>query len=322
MKARFCFRCGREFYRMESFCPSCGSGRRSILVSNPHDHKDAEELIKYYFNNGTQYKMIVLLLKEYHNIPVSIRTLKRWLKRLGLKRRGNPRPGIAVRRIIESEIKITNGIKGYRSIWHKLKINGIQVNRDDVMNIIKDINPEQSRNRRTRKLERRIYTSPGPNAVWHADGYDKLKPYGFLIHGCIDGFSRKVLWLRVCRSNNDPIIPAHFFLTALKENKICPDLLKTDCGTENGIMASMQSFFHNDSHAHRYGASHSNQRIENLWSHYKRTYTTWIINFFKDLVNTDALRLGDHFQMECAWFVFSDLLQAELDKMKKRMEYT
>ena len=69
MKARFCFRCGREFNRMESFCPSCDLGRRSILVSNPHDHKDAEELIKYYFNNGTQYKMIVLLLKEYHNIP-------------------------------------------------------------------------------------------------------------------------------------------------------------------------------------------------------------------------------------------------------------
>ena len=29
----------------------------------------------------------------------------------------------------------------------------------------------------------------GPNWVWHLnlDGYDKLKPYGFPIHGCIDG---------------------------------------------------------------------------------------------------------------------------------------
>ena len=134
--------------------------------------------------------MIVLLLKEYHNVSISIKTLKRWLKKLGLKRLGKPRPDIAVRRIIESKIKIINGIKGYRSIWHKLKINGIPVNWDDVMNIIKDINPEQSRNRRARKLERRIYTSPGPNAVWHADGYDKLKPYGFPINGCIDGFSR------------------------------------------------------------------------------------------------------------------------------------
>ena len=137
------------------------------------------------------------------------------------------------------------------------------------MNIIKDINPEQSRNRRARKLERRIYTSPGPNAVWHADGYDKLKPYGFPIHGCIDGFSRKVLWLRVCRSNNDHIIAAHFFLNALEEKKICPDLLKTDYSMEHGIIANMQSFFHNDNRAHRYGASHSNKIIENLWSYCK-----------------------------------------------------
>ena len=166
-----------------------------------------------------KYKMIALLVKEYHNIPVSIRTLKRWLKKLGLKRRRNPRPEIAVRCIIESEIKITNSIKGYRSIWHKLKVNGIQVNRDDVMNIIKDINPEECRNCRARKLERRIYTSPGRNTVWHADGYDKLEPYGFPIHGCIDGFSRKVLWLQVFCSSNDPIIPAHFYLTALEESK-------------------------------------------------------------------------------------------------------
>ena len=63
---------------------------------------------------------------------------------------------------------------------------------------------------------------------------------------------------------------------------------------------------------------HSNQRIKNLWLHYKRTYTTGIKNFFKDFVNTDALRFVNHFQMKCAWFVFSDFLQAELDKMKEK----
>ena len=54
-----------------------------------------------------------MLLKEYHNIPISIRTLKRRINELRLKRRGNPRPDIAVRRITESEIKVTNGIKNY-----------------------------------------------------------------------------------------------------------------------------------------------------------------------------------------------------------------
>ncbi len=27
----------------------------------------------------------------------------------------------------------------------------------------------------------------GPKFCWHLDGYDKLSPFGFYIHGCIDG---------------------------------------------------------------------------------------------------------------------------------------
>lgn len=45
---------------------------------------------------------------------------------------------------------------------------------------------------------RRAYWSEGPSHVWHMDGFDKLKPYGIAVHGCIDGYSRKVLWLKVC----------------------------------------------------------------------------------------------------------------------------
>ena len=43
--------------------------------------------------------------------------------------------------------------------------------------------------RRARKLRRRVYRSLGPNYVIHLDGYDKLKRFGFPIHGAIDGYS-------------------------------------------------------------------------------------------------------------------------------------
>ena len=52
---------------------------------------------------------------------------------------------------------------------------------------------------------------PGPNFAWHVDGYDKLKPYGFPIHGVVDGFSRRVMWLKICPSDNDPCHVASLF---------------------------------------------------------------------------------------------------------------
>ena len=49
----------------------------------------------------------------------------------------------------------------------------------------------------SRRLERRSYAVPGPNFIWHIDGYDKHKPFGLCIRGCTEGFSRKIIWLNV-----------------------------------------------------------------------------------------------------------------------------
>ena len=54
----------------------------------------------------------------------------------------------------------------------------------------------------------RVYITRGPHDVWHCDGYDKMKLFRFPIHGAIDGFSTKALWLTVVKSNNNPVVPA------------------------------------------------------------------------------------------------------------------
>jgi len=42
-------------------------------------------------------------------------------------------------------------------------------------------------------------------------GYDKLKPhFGFPIHAGVDGYSRKVLWVELERSNHLPEITARY----------------------------------------------------------------------------------------------------------------
>ena len=52
------------------------------------------------------------------------------------------------------------------------------------MKMLREPDPDGNETRRARRL-RRQYVSVGPMLCWHADGYDKLRPYGFPIHGSI-----------------------------------------------------------------------------------------------------------------------------------------
>ena len=146
-------------------------------------------------------------------------------------------------------------------------------------------------------------------------GYDKLKPYGFPVHGAIDGYSRKILWLELSRSNNKPEIPARYYLDSVKKDMGCPTLLRTDCGTENGVMAAMQCSFRQDGidefsseKAHKYGSSPANQQIEGWWSFFRRGRAGLWIDFFKDMAESGLLDIGNTLHMECLWFCFEPVL--------------
>ncbi|XP_033111390.1 uncharacterized protein LOC117112423 isoform X2 [Anneissia japonica] len=154
-------------------------------------------------------------------------------------------------------------------------------------------------------------------------GYDKLKPYGFPIHGAIGGFSRRILWLDVVKSNNNPRVPGKLLLEYVKEVGGCPLLLVSDCGTENGVAAAMQCTFRSGSlddqageSSHRYCSSPSNQRIEGWWSFLRHNRSSWWMDLFKDMVEHGTLHLGNILHMECLWFCFPKILQDDLNKVR------
>ena len=91
-------------------------------------------------------------------------------------------------------------------------------------------------------MRRRLYFGRGPNWVWHIDGYDKLKPYGFNIHGAIDGFSCRILWLRVIRSNKNPSFVCTQYLECVKCIGGIPRKVIGDHGTEDVFVAKAQRF--------------------------------------------------------------------------------
>ncbi|VDI14097.1 Hypothetical predicted protein [Mytilus galloprovincialis] len=82
---------------------------------------------------------------------------------------------------------------------------------------------------------KRVYYNRGPNYLIHVDGYDKLKPYGIAIHGAIDGYSRKLLWLIASPSNNNPDMSVTGILIGSNKED-ASKVVRSDAGTENVIM--------------------------------------------------------------------------------------
>ena len=256
-------------------------GLDEVSDSENEEEFNEEQVLTYYFYRGFSNKEILQFLAKQHDFHISYSALLRRLKRYGLKRRNSATQehiGQAQQRIQE----LLNGpgsLGGYRAVWHTLELEGLRVPRVVVARMIKEMDPDGVASRKAHRMKRRVYSNPGPNYAWHQDGYDKLKPWGFPIHGCIDGFSRKILWLQVARSNNLPENPGSYYLKAVSDIGGVPVELITDLGSENGLTAAMQCYFRNNADAHRYVSSPRNQRMEGWWSFfYQKSF--WLVEKF------------------------------------------
>ena len=103
----------------------------------------------------------------------------------------------------------------------------------------------------------------------------------------------------------------------------CPTIVRSDCGSENVLVAAMQSYFRADgidefagTKSHQYGSSPTNQRIEGWWSFFRKGHSGWWINFLKGMCDSGILELGNEFHMECLWFCFWRVIQNELDEVR------
>ena len=99
---------------------------------------------------------------------------------------------------VEEELRGSGSLLGYRAMHQRLiNQHGLVTTREFVRHVLRVLDPEGVEHRSQHRLRRRIYRCKGPNYLWHIDGDDKLKPFGLCIHGAIDGFSRRILWLEV-----------------------------------------------------------------------------------------------------------------------------
>ncbi|KAI7789952.1 hypothetical protein IRJ41_006707 [Triplophysa rosa] len=241
-----------------------------------------DNIIEDYFRCGFTNREILILLEESHNIILSLRTLERTLQRNRCKH-----------------------LDVNRWMHQKCWMYGIITDRETVRQLMRLLDGQGVD----------AYNIRGPNYVWHIDGYDELKPYGICINGCIDGFSRKIIWLEANKTNNDSRVIASYFINAVAENNGYPQRIRIDRGTENNHIAEMQIFFREAGNAEcvTIGPSTGNQRIERLWSTLRSQCIQFWMDHFEQL-KEDGHFVGSFIDKSLIQFCFQHFIQEDLDE--------
>ena len=153
---------------------------------------------------------------------------------------------------------------GIVMMWGQLRSMNIIVTRQKVHDSLTRVSPNFVQHRRSHIISRRVYSVPSSNYLWHIDGLHCLIRWKIVIHGGIDGFSRRIVYLHAS-SNNRAATVFRFFHEAVLE---CgwPSRVRSDRGGENVEVArAMLSVRGTGRKSHITGSSVHNQRIERLW---------------------------------------------------------
>lgn len=281
---------------------------------------DAERdaIINVYFEMELKYCDIVRALALYHDIVISERHLKRILNGMGLFRRKGYSDVIDVISFVELQLKESGRQHGYRWMTQKCSVNGLKCTQEDVRVILRILDPEGSQQRKGRRLLRRSYISKGPNFIWHCDSYDKLKRFGICINGCIDGYSRHIIWMNCYITSSDPKVIGGYFVNAVSSLEGCPLVIRSDRGTENVRVRQFQIFFRRDGNDDRAGErsyiegpSTANQRIEYFWNFLRRECTDFWICHFQD-IEADGNFDGQFLDINLLQYCYMHLVQVPL----------
>ncbi|PFX19782.1 hypothetical protein AWC38_SpisGene15812 [Stylophora pistillata] len=116
-----------------------------------------------------------------------------------------------------------------------LRSRGLQVQRWRVHEIMRKIDPVGTALRWNQVVHRRKYSVPGPKALWHIDGHHKLIHWRLVVHACIDGYSRLIIYLH-CANNNLASTLLDLFKGGVRRHGL-PSRTRSDHGLENEEVA-------------------------------------------------------------------------------------
>lgn len=126
------------------------------------------------------------------------------------------------------------------------------------------------------------------------------------MHGCVDGFSRTIIYLR-CSSNNRASSVLSLFLEGV-DNFGLPARVRCDHGMENILVARFM-LERRGLNSVITGVSVHNQRIERLWAELNRVVCRHFVNIFNFMEEEGLLDSLNELHLFCLHYVYLPRIQ-------------
>ena len=202
---------------------------------------------------------------------------------------------------------------GQTLIRGSLRGRGIRVQRWRVRERLNAVDPIGRAVRQRLPISRRVYNVGSANSLWHIDSNHKVIPWKFVLHGCIDGHSRAIIYLK-CFPNNLASTTLNCFIEGVSKFG-APLRVRGDRGTENVDVARyIVEIRGTNRGSFIAGRSVHNQRIERLWSDVNRVVNAYYKDLFISMENAEILDEHDETDLCALHFIYLPRIQASLDE--------
>ena len=207
---------------------------------------------------------------------------------------------------------------GRRRFIGALRSRGLRIQRWRVSECIRRVDPVGTALRWRLVIHRRKYYVPAPNSLWHIDSAHKLIRWKFIVHVCIDGKTRLIIYC-ICANNNKAETVLSYFEDGVQRWGL-PSRVRSDYGMENyGVAAYMIENRGTGRGSIITGSSVHNCRVERSHRDVYSGVLVFYVRLFEYMEAQEILDPLDDINMFCLHHVFLPRINRSLQEFVTQM---